>query len=138
MMLIPRRNFDIFEDVFEDPFFTSDTKKTMKTDIKEHDDHFELLVDLPGFDKDNIKISLDKGYLTIEAKTDNSKEEKDKQGKFVRKERYFGECSRTFFVGNDVTEEDIKANFTNGTLNINVPKLEEHKEIPNKKYIEIK
>ncbi len=138
MMLIPRRNFDIFEDVFEDPFFTSDTKKVMKTDIKEHDDHFELLVDLPGFDKDNIKISLDKGYLTIEAKADNSKEEKDKQGKFVRKERYFGECSRTFFVGNDVTEEDIKANFKNGTLNINVPKLEEHKEIPNKKYIEIK
>ncbi len=138
MMLIPRRNFDIFEDVFEDPFFTSDTKKAMKTDIKEHDDHFELLVDLPGFDKDNIKISLDKGYLTIEAKTDNSKEEKDKQGKFVRKERYFGECSRTFFVGNDVTEEDIKANFKNGTLNIDVPKLEEHKEIPNKKYIEIK
>ena len=138
MMLIPRRNFDIFEDVFEDPFFTSNTKKIMKTDIKEHDDHFELLVDLPGFSKDNIKISLDKGYLTIEAKTDNHKEEKDKQGKFVRQERYVGECSRTFFVGNDVTEEDIKANFVNGTLNIDVPKLEEHKEIPNKKYIEIK
>ena len=138
MMLIPRRNFDIFEDVFEDPFFTSNTKKIMKTDIKEHDDHFELLVDLPGFDKDNIKLSLDKGYLTIEAKTDNSKEEKDKQGKFVRKERYFGECSRTFFVGNDITEEDIKANYVNGTLNIDIPKLEKHKEISNKKYIEIK
>ena len=138
MMLIPRRNFDIFEDVFEDSFFNMDTKKIMKTDIKEHDDHFELLVDLPGFDKDNIKISLEDGYLTIEAKTNTNKEEKDKQGKFVRQERYFGECSRTFFVGNDITEEDIKANYVNGTLNIDIPKLEKHKEISNKKYIEIK
>ncbi len=138
MMLIPRRNFDIFEDVFEDSFFNMDTKKIMKTDIKEHDDHFELLVDLPGFDKDNIKISLEDGYLTIEAKTNTNKEEKDKQGKFVRQERYLGECSRTFFVGNDITEEDIKANYVNGTLNIDIPKLEKHKEISNKKYIEIK
>ena len=137
MMLVPRRkDFDLFDDMFSDPFFSFNESKIMKTDIKEHDDKFELLVDLPGFDKKDIKISIIDGYLTIEAKTNNHNEEKDKHGKFVRKERYYGECSRNFYVGENVKEEDIKAKFTNGTLQIEIPKKDD-KQISHKKYIEI-
>ena len=137
MMLVPRRkDFDLFDDMFSDPFFSFNDNKVMKTDIKEHDDKFELLVDLPGFDKKDIKMSIDNGYLTIEAKTNNTNLEKDKHGKFVRKERYYGECSRSFYVGENIQEEDIKAKFLNGTLQVEVPKKEKNK-LPEKKYIEI-
>lgn len=138
MMLVPRsRDFDLLDDVFSDPFFTFNDNKVMKTDIKEHDKHFELLVDLPGFNKEDIKMNIEDGYLVINAKTNNENEEKDKKGKFVRKERYYGECSRSFYVGKDITDEDIKASFKNGTLRIEIPKKEEQKKVSQKKYIEI-
>ena len=137
-MLVPRsRDFDLLDDVFSDPFFTFNDNKVMKTDIKEHDKHFELLVDLPGFNKEDIKMNIEDGYLVINAKTNNENEEKDKKGKFVRKERYYGECSRSFYVGKDITDEDIKASFKNGTLRIEIPKKEEQKKVSQKKYIEI-
>lgn len=137
MMLVPRRNFDIFDDLFNDPFFNSHESKLMKTDIKEHGDKYELLVDLPGFNKEDIKMHIEDGYLIINAKTNTEKNEKDEKGKFVRKERYYGECSRSFYVGDQVKEEDIKANLKNGTLNIEIPKKDETKEVKEKKYIEI-
>ena len=138
MMLMPRRrDFDSFGDMFDDPFFASNDNKMMKTDIKENDNNFELEIDLPGFKKDNIKMSIDDGYLTINAKQEDNKDEKDKHGKYVRRERYFGECSRSFYIGDDIKEEDIKAKYKNGTLRVEIPKKEEKKNLPNKKYIQI-
>ena len=137
MMLVPRRNFDLLDDIFSDPFFNINDSKIMRTDIKEHDDCFELLIDLPGYNREDIKMNIEDGYLMINAKTSNDSDEKDKKGKFVRKERYYGECSRSFYIGNDVNEEDIKASFKNGTLKIEIPKKEERKQIDEKKYIEI-
>ena len=124
MMLVPRkRDFDLFDDMFDDPFFTSNDNKMMKTDIKEN--------------KDNIKMTIDDGYLTINAKQETNNDEKDKHGKYVRRERYYGECSRSFYVGEDIKEEDIKAKYTDGTLKVEIPKVEPKKELEEKKYIEI-
>ena len=136
MMLVPRRN-SFLEDMFDEPFFDFYESKVMKTDIKEHEDHFELIVDLPGYEKEDIKMHIEDGYLTINAKTNNEHNEKDKHGKYVRKERYYGECSRSYYLGDGITEEDIKAKFKNGTLKIEVPKKEEQKKISEKKYINI-
>ena len=138
MMLIPRKNeFDLFDEMFSDPFFMNNGEsKLMKTDIKEKKDKYVLSIDLPGYDKDCIKIDIDNGYLTVHAKTNHHEEEKE-EGKYVRKERYMGECSRSFYVGDDVKEDDIKASFKNGTLHIEIPKHEENKQVKEKKYIPI-
>ena len=118
MMMIPRRNdFDLFEDMFGDAFFTKGESKLMKTDIKEKKDKYIIDVDLPGYEKDGIKLNIQEGYLTIHA-TVNKEEKDEEKGKFVRKERYSGECSRSFYVGENVTESEIKAKFKNGTLKI--------------------
>ena len=138
MMMIPRRNnhFDLWEDMFgRDPFFNREENKIMRTDIKEKKDKYLIDIDLPGYEKENIKIEIEDGYLTIHATTDSSKDEEE--GNFVRKERYFGECSRSFYIGDDITEEDIKASFKNGILNIEIPKKDETKKVPEKKYIQI-
>lgn len=137
MMMVPRRGeFDIFDDMFYDEFFNEPKNKLMKTDIKEKEDKYVIDVDLPGYDKSNINVEVEDGYLNIHAKTDNEKEE-EQEGKFVRKERYVGECSRSFYVGEEIESEDIKATFRNGTLSLEVPKKEPKKELPEKKYIEI-
>lgn len=137
MMMVPRKNnFDLWEDIFKDPFFNYDDNKIMKTDIKEHKDSYSIIVDLPGYEKDNIKIDINDGYLTIDAIESSNEEEKEK-GKFVRKERYYGECKRSFYVGDEIEAEDVKASFKNGTLKLIVPKKEPKKEIENKKYIQI-
>lgn len=137
MMLIPRDNFDLFDDIFTDPFFKRNDNKLMRTDIKEHDDNYVISVDLPGYDKENIKVDITDGYLTVRAKTDSENNE-DEKGKYVRRERYFGECSRSFYVGDDISVEDVDASFKNGTLIMEIPKMDSKKELPEKKYIEIK
>lgn len=137
MMMIPRRhNFDLFEDMFRDPFFDERESRIMRTDIKEKGDKYIIDIDLPGYEKENIKIDVEDGYLTVHATIDSNKEEKE-EGKFVRKERYVGSCSRSFYVGEDVKEDDIKATFRNGILKLEIPKKEEKKELPEKKYIQI-
>ena len=138
MMMIPRRNndFDLFGDLFRDPFFNEHETRVMKADIREKKDKYLIDIDLPGYNKDNIKISVEDGYLTVQASIDSNHEEKE-DGKFVRRERYMGSCSRSFYVGEDVKSEDIKASFKNGILNLEVPKIEETKKLPEKKYIEI-
>ncbi len=137
MMMIPRRHdFDLFDDMFRDAFFNEGESKLMKTDIKEKKDKYLIDIDLPGYEKENIKIEIQEGYLTIHAKVNKEEDEKEK-GKFVRKERYMGECSRSFYVGDNIKEEDIKAKFRNGTLTLEIPKKEEKKELPDKKYIQI-
>ena len=137
MMMIPRRHdFDLWDDMFTDPFFTESESKLMKTDIKEKKDKYVIEMDLPGYEKDRIKVEIQDGYLTVHAKV-NKQDNEEEKGKFVRKERYTGECSRSFYVGEDVKEEDIKAKFRNGTLMLEVPKKEQHKQLPEKKYITI-
>ena len=137
MMMIPRRHdFDLIEDMFRDPFFDERESRVMKTDIKEKKDKYVIDIDLPGYQKENIKIEVEDGYLTVHASTNTNKEEKE-EGKFVRKERYVGSCSRSFYVGEEVNDEDIKAIFKNGTLKLEIPKKEEKKELPEKKYIQI-
>lgn len=136
MMMIPRKSsLDLIGEMFGDPFFTEHESKIMKTDIKEKDEEYLIEIDLPGYEKENIKIDVEDGYLTVHANIDTKNEEKE--GKFVRKERYMGSCSRSFYVGTEVRTEDIKAAFRNGILKLEIPKIDEKKELPNKKYIEI-
>ena len=139
MMMLPRKrnDFDLWDEMFRDPFFTGEREsKLMKTDIEEKKDKYIVDIDLPGYEKEDIKIEIDNGYLIVNAKTSHHKDEKE-EGKYVRKERFVGECSRSFYVGEDVKQEDIKASFRNGTLKIEIPKKDEPKELPEKKYIPI-
>lgn len=138
MLMIPRRKneFDLLEEMFREPFFSEQESRIMKTDIKEKEDKYLIDVDLPGYEKENIKMEIEDGYLTIHAITANNKEEKE-DGKYVRKERYIGSCSRSFYVGEDTKFEDVKATFKNGTLSIEVQKKEKVEKVPTKKYIEI-
>ena len=138
MMMVPRRNsngLDIFDDVFADPFFSEKENRIMRTDLKEKEGKYYLEIDIPGFDKEDIKIELQDGYLTISAEKDDEKEEK--HVKYLKRERFSGMCSRSYYVGDNVKEEDIKANFKNGILKLEIQKKEEKKEIPEKRYIAI-
>lgn len=134
MMLPSIRDFDLFDDMFRDPFFKGENK-LMKTDIKENENDYNIDIDLPGFDKEDIKIDIENGYLNVSAKKESNNSEKE-DGKYVRRERYLGECSRSFYVGDSLNEEDIKATFKNGTLSLVVPK-DDKKKIEDKKYIQI-
>lgn len=140
MMMIPRRNhFDLWDEMFKDPFFTEDNStRLMRTDIKEKKDSYILDIDLPGYEKENIKLSIEDEYLTVEASKDTHAEEKREEGKYVRKERYIGKCSRSFYIGENIKPEEVKASFRNGTLSIEVPKKDITKELPEaSKYIQI-
>ena len=125
MMLVPRRNnFDLFDNFFgDDDFFSKKERSLMKTDIKELKDKYEIKMDLPGYEKDNIDIALNDGYLEVSAKVEKE-ENNSEEEKFVRRERFYGECSRSFYVGDEIKEEDIEAEFKNGILKIEVPKKE--------------
>ena len=137
MMMIPkRRDFDLLDDMFGGVFFNEGESKLMKTDIKEKKDEYIIDIDLPGYEKEGIKLNIQDGYLTVHA-TVNKEEKDEEKGKFVRQERYSVECSRSFQVCENVTENEIKAKFKNGTLTIEIPKKEEKKELPEKKYIPI-
>lgn len=138
MMMIPRKNsFDLFDEMFMDPFFMGTENRVMKTDIKEKKDKYLIEIDLPGYEKEDIKIEIQDGYLTVHASVNKEVEDDKEKGKFMRKERYVGECSRSFYVGENTKEEDVKAKFKNGTLILEIPKKEEKKELLNKKYIPI-
>ena len=121
------------------PLFGKNARNLMKTDIRETDDGkaYRLAVDLPGFQKDEIQLDIQDGYLTIQAEKGLDKDEKDKKGRYIRQERYSGAMSRTFYVGENVKEEDIKAKFENGILSLSVPKPTEQKQIETKKQIAI-
>ena len=140
MMMIPRKRneFDLFKDFFDgDDFFSRRENTIMKTDIKEKKDKYIIEMDLPGYEKENISLTLKEGYLEVSAEVKKEEENEDKE-KFVHKERYYGHCSRNFYVGEEITEQDISAEFKNGILMITVPKKEEHKSLPEAKKIEIK
>jgi HSP20 family protein len=144
MFLVPRDNsFDLFDNFLEDDFFprhdfiSKKERNLMKTDIKEQKDKYLLDIDLPGFEKENIHMSLDNGYLNIKAKVNKEEKNKDDE-KYIRKERYYGECSRSFYVGDDIKEEDIHAEFKNGILNIVIPKKQLENKAKEVKQIPIK
>ena len=124
-----------FPDV-DKALYGKNAQKVMKTDVRETDSGYEVDVDLPGFKKDEISAKLDNGYLTISAAKGLDKDEKDKKGKYIRKERYAGAMSRSFYVGEGITQEDIKAKYEDGILRLSVPK-KEAKAVENKKYIAI-
>ncbi len=111
--------------------------RVMKTDIHENDSNYELSIDLPGFKKDEITVSLDNGYLTVGAAKGLDKSETTEKGKLIRQERYAGSMQRSFYVGEDVTEEDVRAKFEDGLLTLDIPKKEPKKAIEQKRYIPI-
>lgn len=120
----------------KNPLYGKHAQNMMKTDIREKDGSYELDVDLPGFKKDEIKVQLKDGYLTLSAAKGLNKDEKDQEGNFIRRERYAGSMSRSFYVGSIVKEEDIHAKYEDGILKLSIPKAEQ-KAIENTGYIAI-
>ena len=125
--------FDNFWDK-KNPLYGKHAKNMMKTDVRETEDSYELDIDLPGFKKDEISAKLDNGYLTVSASKGLNKDKQDKKGNYIRQERYAGAMSRSFYVGEGIGQEEIKARYENGILKLSVPKkdkkvVEEHKQI---------
>jgi HSP20 family molecular chaperone IbpA len=116
---------------------TANTNGLMQTDVEEKDNGYEITMNLPGFKKEDVRGEIKDGYLTVTATTNTSNDEKDKDGKFIRRERYSGTCSRSFYVGDEVTQDDIKAKFSDGVLKIMVPKKESKPQVEESKYIAI-
>ena len=110
--------------------------REMKTDVHEHEDHYEVDIDLPGFRKEDVTLELENGYLTVTAAKGLDKEETTKKGKVIRQERYSGSLQRSFYVGEALTEQDIGARLEHGVLSLNIPKKQSHK-LPEKKVIMI-
>ena len=134
---------DIFDDFMNFSFpdidkelYGKHAKLVMSTDVREKEDGYEVIVDLPGFKKDESQLQLENGYLNISAAKGLDKDETDKKGKYIRRERYAGSMSRSFYVGEDITEDDIHAKFENGILKLDVPK-KEAKAVETKKQIAI-
>ena len=126
---------NLFDDMFDDSFFRS-YNSYMKTDIKEVDNQYVLDIEMPGFNKKDISVELNDGYLTISCNKSTNNDEKDTKGIIIRQERYSGSCSRSFYVGDSIKKGDIKANYDNGELKIYLPKTTT-KEVENHNYIPI-
>ena len=150
MMMMPSIfSENLFDDFFDNGFamlpamnasnalYGKHAHNIMKTDVRETDNSYELDIDLPGFKKDEIKLDLKNGYLTISASKGLDKEEKDKKGRYIRQERYAGACERSFYVGDELTEEDIKGSFKHGMLHLEIPKKEAKPAVESKHYIAI-
>lgn len=145
-MLMPSIFGESLVDEFFDDFarpvrnavrYSTPTTSVMRTDVKETETGYELDIDLPGYKKEDVKAELKDGYLTISAATDSSNDEKDKDGKYIRRERYYGTCSRSFYVGDSIEQTDIKAKFEDGILKVLVPKKEQKPAVEENKYITI-
>ena len=144
-MLMPslfEKNFadTMFDDFFRVPFGFSTVDAaggSMSADVKEFDNKYELELELPGFSKEDLKAELKDGYLTVKAEHSTNNETKDENGKYIRRERYYGTCQRSFFVGKDITEQDIKASFENGVLKLDIPKQDVVPKQEEKHYIAI-
>ena len=137
----------LFDDWMDFPFrgfsnevdrklYGKNAARVMRTDLKEHEDGYELNMDLPGFKKDQIQLQLENGYLTVTAAKGLESDETTKKGKIVHQERYTGSMSRSFYVGENIREEDVKAKFENGVLTLDFPKPEAPR-LPERKYIQI-
>ncbi len=138
----------LFTDNFVNDFFNGAFDRTpsmfhtsgsslMSADVKEYKDHYELALELPGYEKENVTASLKDGYLTVEAKREEKVDSEENVGRYIRRERYVGTLTRSFYVGNDVHIEDIKAKFQNGVLDIEIPKVDYKPEIETARSITI-
>ena len=135
---------EMFDDAFDlmptfgrhNPLYGKHAKNLMKTDVRETETSFEIDVDLPGFKKDEIQAHIENGYLTISAAKGLNKDEEDKKGRYLRRERYVGECSRSFYVGDEIEEKDVHAKFEDGILKVSIPKRQV-KELPARSNISI-
>ena len=141
-MIVPRRHRSLLDPFMSDPFDAffnmpapQATPNLMRTDIKEDEAGYEIVIDLPGFDKENVSAELNEGVLKVSAKT--STETEEAKGTYLRRERFTGQCSRQFYVGEDIEEADIKAKFDNGTLQITVPKKVEQPKLEEPRTISI-
>ena len=135
-MLMP----SIFGESFMNDFFVfpySNANGMMQTDVSETDKGYKVTMNLPGYKKEDVRGEVKDGYLTITASTTKNNDEKNKDGKYIRKERFSGTCSRSFYVGDAITQEDVKAKFENGVLTLMVPKKDETPKVENNKYIAI-
>lgn len=144
MMMMPsifgNSLFDEWMDFPFDSGFSKGSKREtslMKTDVKEMNGAYELEMELPGYAKEDVTAQLKDGYLTIQASRNATNDEKDAKGNYIRRERYIGQCSRSFYVGETVKQEDIRAKFENGILKLTVPKIEEQKPVEENKFIAI-
>lgn len=134
--------FDEFFDDFARPAksvarVSTPATAVMRTDVKESDTGYELDIELPGYKKEDVQAQLKDGYLTITASTATNEEQKDEAGKYIRRERYCGTCKRSFYVGEDIEQEDIKAKFEDGVLKIAVPKKDAKPKVEENKFITI-
>ena len=137
MKYYPRRGFDVFDDMFDGFFPKSEfNSAVMRTDVYEKDGYYNLDIELPGYNKEDVQMDIVDGYLNIKATHNVSNEDKDAKGNLVRSERRFGTCSRSFYVGDNIKAEDIKAKFENGILNIVMPSKEQ-KSIETKQVVTI-
>ena len=127
----------LFDDFMDFPVRGRTENQLMKTNIKDAGDHFGLQMGMPGFKKEDVKAQLKDGMLTIEAATSTNNDQKDEDGRYIRRERFTGSCSRSFYVGEDVQQEDIKAEFKHGILKLFVPKKEAKPAVEEKKHIAI-
>ena len=141
-MLVPRIwRGEFFDDFGDFPFNSlthyNNANTMMKTDVKETNNGYELTIDMPGIKKGDISAELKDGYLTISVKSNYSNDDKDDEGRYIRRERHYGSCSRSFYVGDSITQDEIKAGFNNGILKLTVPKKDEHKQSEDHNYIKI-
>mgnify|MGYP000884841173 FL=1 len=142
-MLLPRLFNDkfvdnVFDDMFSFPsFFSMPSNRWMSTNVKDMGNDYQLEIELPGYKKEDIHAKLDNGYLTIAADQQSDNEVKDEDGKYIRKESYSGKCQRSFYVGEDLKEEDFKASFKDGILSVVFPKEKNQNKIENQRYIPI-
>ena len=120
----------------KNPLYGKHAKNMMKTDVRETDDSYELDIDLPGFKKDEITAKLEDGYLTVSASKGLDKDKQDKKGNYIRRERYAGAMSRSFYIGDSITQDEIKAKFENGILQLSIPK-KDAKTVEQQKHISI-
>ena len=135
--MLPRiTKFSILDDMFDDPFFTKREREIMKTDIKEKDGNYILDIDMPGCDKSDIKIELNNGYLTVTATVNKEVNDENKTENYLHQERFYGKCSRSYYAGDNIKEEDVVASFKNGILTLTFPK-NIVKDESTKKYIKI-
>lgn len=119
------------------PLYGKHAKNLMKTDVRETESSYEVDIDLPGFKKDEIKAQLENGYLTVSAAKGLDKDEKDQKGKYIRQERYAGAMSRSFYIGEEVSQDEIRAKYENGILRLTIPKKDAKPAVEEKKHIAI-
>ncbi len=128
---------NLLDDLFDDSFKSFSSTEMMKADVKELENGYELSMNLPGVKKEDIKAELKNGYITVSASTETSNDSQDDDGNYLRRERFYGSTSRSFYVGDQIHEEDIKAKYENGVLTLTVPKKDTKQIEAEKKYIAI-